>query len=203
MNGWAIVVSGLLGSWGGLFSNLAEPTRVKSSDLADLREDFNALNQRVNEMSMKLENCQNSQQQLLQSVQRLQEKHGEIVEGQSQTMQVKIESLATKLQATDQAQRVALQDLARQTQNAIQSLAKAVTVPAAMTSHHSETAATKVFSDDYPREGFAYTVQKGDTIASIARKQKSRSKDILNANRIAHPSKIRVGQVIFIPQKRS
>jgi len=42
-------------------------------------------------------------------------------------------------------------------------------------------------------------VQKGDTLATIARKTGARQQDIINANRLADPSRITVGQTLFIP----
>jgi len=48
-----------------------------------------------------------------------------------------------------------------------------------------------------------YTIKKGDTLMSIARKfygDASRYKDIARANNIANPSKIYAGQVIKIPR---
>ena len=55
------------------------------------------------------------------------------------------------------------------------------------------------FAEDFPREGVSYTVQKGDTLAVIARKTGARAQDIINANKLADPSRIQAGQVLFIP----
>ena len=59
--------------------------------------------------------------------------------------------------------------------------------------------ATAGFTDDFPKDGVSYTVQKGDTLATIARKTGARQQDIINANRLADPSRITVGQTLFIP----
>jgi len=45
----------------------------------------------------------------------------------------------------------------------------------------------------------SYTVQKGDTLAVIAKKTGARQQDIINANKLADPSKINLGQTLFIP----
>ena len=83
-----------------------------------------------------------------------------------------------------------LEKLAKQTNAALEALAKAPAVrPAVSTS----------FSDDFPKEGSSYTVQKGDTLAVIARKTGAKLQDIVNANKIADPSRIVVGQTLFIP----
>ena len=54
---------------------------------------------------------------------------------------------------------------------------------------------------DYPKSGITYTVQSGDSISKIARKNNSRIKWIQDANKISDPSKLQVGDEIFIPQK--
>ena len=55
------------------------------------------------------------------------------------------------------------------------------------------------FSDDFPKEGVKYTVQKGETLAQIAKKTGSKVQDIINANKISDPSRILAGQTLFIP----
>lgn len=87
-----------------------------------------------------------------------------------------------------------LEALAARTEKALKALAEAsATVPS--------LPETVSFTNDYPREGVAYTVESGDTLSEIARKMDSTVKDIQNANRIADPSKLQVGQTLFIPQR--
>ena len=58
------------------------------------------------------------------------------------------------------------------------------------------------FSDDWPKEnGFLHKVQRGETVSSIAQKHKSKVKWIIDANRIADPTKVFVGKELFVPQK--
>ena len=85
-----------------------------------------------------------------------------------------------------------LEKLARETQRAIDAVAKgAATRPAV---------ATPTFTEEYPKEGVSYTVQKGDTLSSIAHKTGAKMQDIINANKIADPTRLQVGQTLFIPQ---
>ncbi|MGH7996524.1 MAG: LysM peptidoglycan-binding domain-containing protein [Opitutaceae bacterium] len=56
------------------------------------------------------------------------------------------------------------------------------------------------FGNDFSKQGITYVVQRGDTVASIAKKNGARFRDIVNANRLANPSIIHVGQTLFIPQ---
>jgi LysM repeat protein len=45
----------------------------------------------------------------------------------------------------------------------------------------------------------SYTVQRGDTLSSIAQKHGARVADIVNANKITDPTRIQVAQTLFIP----
>ena len=85
---------------------------------------------------------------------------------------------------------VQLEKLGKQTNAALESLAKSQAMrPVVQTS----------FTEDYPKEGIRYTVQKGDSIAGIAKKTGAKQQDIINANKISDPSHIAVGQTLFIP----
>ena len=42
-------------------------------------------------------------------------------------------------------------------------------------------------------------MQKGDSLGVIARKTGGKAQDIIDANKIMDPSRIQVGQVLFIP----
>jgi LysM repeat protein len=60
-------------------------------------------------------------------------------------------------------------------------------------------AVATTFGDDYPKEGIRYTVQKGETLAQIAKKNGAKMQDIINANKIVDPTRIQAGQTLFIP----
>jgi len=84
-----------------------------------------------------------------------------------------------------------IERLGKQTNAALDALAKnQATRPAVQTT----------FSEEFPKEGINYTVQAGDTLAVIAKKTGAKLSDIVNANKIADPTRIRVGQTLFIPQ---
>jgi len=83
-----------------------------------------------------------------------------------------------------------IEKLGNQTNAAIDSLAKG---------QATRPAVTATFGEDYPKEGLRYTVQKGETLAQIAKKNGAKMQDIVNANKIADPTKIQAGQTLFIP----
>jgi len=162
-------------------------------ELANLREDVRGLTQRVGELSLRLEQLERENAELRQAA------------GASDRQRVTLAQLndaiadaSAKLKAsissakTETLQQVStqLEKLGRQTNAALDSLSKAqATRPTVQTS----------FSEDYAKEGVSYTVQKGDSIAVIAKKTGSKQQDIINANKISDPSRIVVGQTLFIP----
>ena len=83
-----------------------------------------------------------------------------------------------------------MEKLAKQTNTALDSMAKGMA---------TRPMVQPTFSESYPKEGVAYTVQKGDTLPAIAKKTGAKVQDIINANKIADPSRIVAGQTLFIP----
>jgi LysM repeat protein len=94
---------------------------------------------------------------------------------------------------------VQMEKLANQTNAAIESLAKGINAHSVATATTPAHQTQTTFSDDFPKEGVNYTVLKGETLAVIAKKTGAKQQDIINANKISDPSKIQVGQSLFIP----
>lgn len=67
-------------------------------------------------------------------------------------------------------------------------------------SSSAKPAPVPTFNQDYPQTGFVHSVEKGETISSIAQKYKSKTKWIINANQIIDPKKVFIGKELFIPQ---
>jgi murein DD-endopeptidase MepM/ murein hydrolase activator NlpD len=63
----------------------------------------------------------------------------------------------------------------------------------------SKSKKTSVNTSFRHREGVFHTVRRGQTLWRIAKTYEVKLEDIVNANKIADPSKIMVGQKIFIP----
>lgn len=161
-------------------------------DFANLREDVRGLTQRVGELSLRVEQLERENQELRA---RASSDRGyatltqlnQAVDDLNQTIR---SAVATSKNETLQHVAVQLEKLGKQTNAALDSLAKAqATRPTVQTT----------FTEDYAKEGISYTVQKGDTLATIAKKTGGRVQDIVNANRIADPSRITIGQTLFIP----
>jgi LysM repeat protein len=173
---------------------LPAQTNSPAFELASLREDVRLLSQRMNELSLRVEQLERENGELRtksgQTYVTLAQLNEAITDVQ-RTMQA---ALRDQKRETLQQVSVQLEKLANETQAAINALAKgAVTRPAV---------STPTFTDSYPKEGVSYTVQRGDTLSSIAHKTNAKTQDIINANKITDPARLQVGQTLFIPQSK-
>jgi LysM repeat protein len=160
-------------------------------DLVNLREDVRMLSQRVGELTMSVEqltrdnnNLQSRANQNYVTLEQLNRAVADINKSLQGGLADQKREVLT--QVASQMER-----LAKQTQAAIDALAKNLA---------SRPALPTVFTEDFPKEGINYTVQTGDTLSVIAKKTNAKMQDIINANKITDPTKIRVGQTLFIPQ---
>jgi LysM repeat protein len=162
-------------------------------EIANLREDLRLLQQQVGELKLTVEQLtrENSQLQARASQSYVTvEQLNRSVADVNRTMQSALSD-----QKREVLQQVAgqIERLGKQTNAALDSLAKGqATRPTVQTE----------FSEDFPREGVTYTVQTGDTLSKIAERNNARVQDIINANKISDPTKLRVGQSLFIPQRK-
>jgi LysM repeat protein len=162
-------------------------------EVANLREDVRGLVQRVGALTLRVEQLErenaelreqtNTATQTFATLPQLNEAVAEL------NRTIKSASTATKQEALQQVA-VQMEKLAKQTNAAIDSLAKGMA---------SRPPVQTLFTDDYAKEGVSYTVQKGDTLSSIAQKTSARMQDIMNANKITDPTRLQVGQTLFIP----
>lgn len=179
---------------GGVFA-LTASAQVPNAqvELANLREDVRGLVQRVGELALRVEQVERENAELRQragaadkslaTVSQLNEAVADL------NRTIRSSAAATKAETLQQVS-AQLEKLGRQTNAALEAIAKSqATRPVVQTS----------FSEDFPKEGISYTVQKGDTLAVIAKKTGARQQDIVNANKLADPSRIVVGQTLFIP----
>ena len=160
-----------------------------ATDVANMREDLRILTQRVGELALTVEQLQRENTALRSQTANSVQAYATV-----QQLNEAVNDLNRAIKAGDEAtaERVAAQikKLGEATNVALDSLAKGQAQRAAVQT---------TFNDKFPSEGISYTVQKGDTLAVIARKTGGKTQDIINANKIADPSKIQVGQTLFIP----
>lgn len=162
-------------------------------ELANLREDVRGLSQRVGELQLRVEQLERENAELRTQSSAAGRSYvtltqlNDAVEDVNRTIR---SATASSKAETLQQVGAQMEKLAKQTNAAIDSLAKGMA---------TRSPVQTSFSDDYAKEGTSYTVQKGDTVASIAKKTGARMQDIINANKISDPSRILPGQTLFIP----
>lgn len=162
-------------------------------EFANMREDVRGLVQRVGELTLRLEQLERENAALRSRVGAADKSYVTLTQLHDAIADVNrgIQSaLAASKSETLREVAGQMEKLAKQTNAALDSLARAQAV---------RPVVPTTFAEDYPQHGVSYTVQRGDTIAEIARKTGAKQADIVNANKLADPSRIVVGQVLFIP----
>jgi len=173
------------------------------TEIADLHEDVRGLTQRVGELTLRVEQLEHENAGLRAKVGSLDGARDFVtaaqLNGAVADLNASIKS-AVGSSRTEILQQVATQmeNLAKQTNAALDSIAKPAPAVQARPPAQGEVPKAS-FGTSYPKEGMSYTVQKGDSVGLIAKKTGAKAQDIIDANKIADPSRIQVGQVIFIP----
>jgi LysM repeat protein len=171
-------------------------------ELANLREDVRGLSQRVGELALRVEQLERENGELRQRASAANASYATL--NQLNTGLADLErSLKRAIAATkdETLEHVGTQmaKLARDTNTALDSLAKASAPRSSATVTTTTAPAAPAFSDNFPKEGVQYTVQKGDFLAAIAKKTGAKAQDIINANKLSDPDRLVVGQNLFIP----
>jgi len=183
----------IVGLFGLVVATALAQTPAPQMELANLREDMRALSQRVGELTLRVEQLERDNAALQRKSDAGAQAYVTAVQLNDAVAKVNLalqSAVASAKAETLQQVAAQMELLAKQTNAAIDSLAKGMAArPAVATS----------FNEDYPKEGVRYTVQKGETLAQIAKKNGAKMQDIVNANKIADPTKIQAGQTLFIP----
>jgi LysM repeat protein len=163
-------------------------------ELASLREDVRLLNQKVNDLGLRIEQLERDNNDLRSKTGGTYVTLAQLNEAIADVQKTLQAALRDQRRDTLQQVSVQMAKMADETQAAINALAKGAATRQAV--------ATPTFSEDYPKEGASYMVQRGDTLSSIAHKTNAKMQDIINANKIADPTRLQVGQTLFIPQSK-
>ncbi|MFT3781370.1 MAG: LysM peptidoglycan-binding domain-containing protein [Nibricoccus sp.] len=194
---WSAALALVLSSAGHLNAQVAQSL---STEVANLSEDLRGLKQRINELQLRVEQLERQNEELRGKASGSAQSYATVAQLNEAVLElnrtIKTTAATTKNETLQQVS-VQMEKLANQTNAALESLANARPQRPAQTTTHTQTQAA--FSDDYPKEGITYVVQKGETLAVVARKTGAKQQDIINANKISDPSKIQAGQSLFIP----
>ena len=166
------------------------PQSTVGTQVAGLREDVRILIQRVGALSLRIEQLERENAALLRSTDGMDKTYATVSDLNAAVAELN-QAMSSGDANTQARAAKAIQELARETNAAVASVAKGVSAARAIS--------TPTFDDNFEKSGLTYTIQKGDTLSSIASRFKSSVKDIRNANKIVDPTKIQVGQNLFIP----
>ena len=186
-----------------LLSSIGTPCAHGQTELADLKEDVSGLSQRVNELTLRVEQLEHENSVLKNKVAGVEGSRDTVTLSQLNSAVADLNASINAAVASSRSEILAqvaaeMANLAKQTNAALDSVARngqSPLVGAAATAQ----AAKPAFGNSYPKEGISYTVVKGDTVGLIAKKTGAKSQDIIDANKLLDPSRIQAGQVIFVP----
>jgi septal ring factor EnvC (AmiA/AmiB activator) len=184
----------------------AAPRAVAQEQAADIREDVRGLNQRLGELSLRVEQLEHENAELRAKISAAEGARDTVTSAQLNTAVADLNASVATAVASSRSeilQQVATQmeKLAKQTNAALDSISRrAAAAPERQPT--PAAAARPAFGDSYPKEGVNYTVQKGDSIGLIAKKTGAKPQDIIDANKIMDPSRIQAGQVLVVPGGR-
>jgi LysM repeat protein len=155
-----------------------------NTDLINLREDMNGLSQRLSELSLRVEQ--------LEANQAAASPLGKAPAGAVTAAQLEAAVADLNAQLERLRNATAAGAAAPHSSATVTSTDSPAPVPAPA---KKETA----FASNFPKQGIMYTVQKGDTVALIAKKTGAKFQDIVNVNQLTDPSKIYPGQQLAVP----
>ena len=167
--------------------------------LANLTQDVRLMNRNLGALQVELEQLKRENAQLKNSLVS-QKALTDAVNEMKVSLNANVAALRKDFETADEKQKEAIvrevskqiTDLAKQMQETLDSFGDFAGFQG------SGTPAIQ-FSDDFPPNGVAYEVQRGDTLSGIAKKFGSSVRDIQNANRIAQPQNLKAGDTIFVP----
>jgi len=186
------LIAALLFASNQLSAQGANPVGSPGFELASLREDVRLLSQRLGDLTLRVEQLEREHNDLRTKSSQTYVTLAQLNEAIADVQKTMQAALHDQKRETLQQVSVQLEKLANETQAAINALAKSAATRPAVT--------TPTFTEDYPKEGGSYTVQKGDTLSGIAHKTGAKMQDIINANKIDDPTMLQVGRTLFIPK---
>jgi LysM repeat protein len=184
---------------------LAAPRAPAQVQVADIKEDVRDLTQRVSDLSLRVEQLEHENSELKAKIAAAQGSRDAVTTAQLNSAVADLNTSMASAVAASQSeilQKVAVQmeNLAKQTNAALDSVARQPGTAAARAPAPAQAPTPRpTFSEAYSKQGVSYTVQKGDSIGAIAKKTGAKTQDIIDANKLSDPSRIQVGQVLFVP----
>jgi nucleoid-associated protein YgaU len=170
-------------------------------ELANLREDVRGLTQKVGELSLRLEEMARENAELRRKTTdgaRSTVTLAQLNDAIADLNHAIKNSVDSSQKETLQIVSAQLKKLGEQTNAALDAIAKSPAArPSAPTPAPVSPATVPV-----PEGATTYVVQKGDSLAAIAKKTGAKQQEIATANKLADPSLIVPGQTLIIPRAK-
>jgi LysM repeat protein len=177
------------------------PPPGAANPLASMSQDITILNQEVNQLRLEVENLRQSNDDLKNQIVTQRDVQTAVQNGVAAgrvdtRADITQANAALRKEIVDQvSQQIAA--LTADTNKQLETLAKAIQA----TPGPNSVPVPRTFSSEFPQTGVKYTVKSGDNLTKIASQNNSTVDYIKNANKITDDRSLKVGQVIFLPQK--
>ena len=167
--------------------------------LANLKQDFELLNREVTGLRSEVETLRRENAQLRVVFEQT-TRSQKLGQGSTlvQELQSRLQALELAFKQSEKARGLNQLELNKKFHQIIDQMNQGFAQVAKVNTSVSQSPS---FSNDYPKNGFVHSVEKGETVSSIAQKYKSKVSWIINANQIVDPTKVFVGRELFVPQK--
>jgi len=179
-----------------------------SVDYANMHEDIQGLTQKVGDLTLRIEQLEHENAEL-----RAKASGGSRDVVSTAQLNAAVADLNAAIQSATAASKheileqvgTQMEKLARQTNAALDAIsarpgsASAARPSAATAEPAAASSASGSATSAATKDGLYYTVQKGDTLALICKKSGGKFQEVIDANKLTDPSKIRIGQILFIP----
>jgi LysM repeat protein len=150
------------------------------------REDVLLLQERVRQLDGRLEGIEMELQQLYRDITAQNRALEQTRQEVNQNVDRQLQTLASQVQQLQQSRQADKQEI-------INSLTATIQQMIAASGQSSRRAASSGY-------GYEHTVQPGETLSQIAQAYGVTSKAIIDANQLANPNMLRVGQTLFVPE---
>lgn len=161
---------------------------------AALRAEIAVMQERNRKLQGRLEGIELELERLQRSIESLQRAPAGPSAAEVQTLQARLAALDTQITSVDAAREKDRQEIINTLSTKISQL---VGAQAAAARPKAVTPAAAKRSG--PQEGYEHVVEPGQTLSAIAAAYGVSSKTIIDANNLAKPDQLRVGQKLFIP----
>lgn len=201
IGGWlrtALLAAGCLASGTGCVTYWDE----RNAQAMEQEENQRVLDERLKRMTGQLEGLQMENQRLGTEIENLRHQMESVGQNQSRLMQGQLEELAKRVRALDEARATDRQALLDEISRKVADLINRRPAGGGSSSGGTRTQTPTRRPAGGAETGYEHTVQDGETLSAIAQAYGVKSSAIQQANNISDPTKIRVGQKLFIPQKQ-